>query len=219
MTTDLEILDNVEICIINNIDDTKTYYKTTIIDKYDNNIFYTGYINNLNGTMLSSNNNSISYKLYSKTNKGIFCWEILYLGNKKLDTIYTSEFQVISNPSKVQKREFYRHPLYLPIRFYINDANYLNKTNEDSLTGTMINISGGGCAFVSQYKMELNSLINIDFKYKNSVYNLVGRTLNINKLPGPTVYEYRMQWENNNIKIIDDIIKLLFTIQRDNTSS
>ncbi|SHK18492.1 PilZ domain-containing protein [Hathewaya proteolytica DSM 3090] len=214
MIEDLNILDNVDICVLDNINDKRTYYKTNIIEKNSDNIFYTGYIAGFNSSMISDKSN-LEYMLMCKTPKGIFSWKSIFLGNKKIDNILGCEFKAIAPPVKTQKREFFRQPVCLPLCFSIVKFN--NKPVNDITLhdGTMFNISGGGCAFTSKHKVNPNYTINISFKYKNSIYCLDGRVLSSVKTPVTNLFEYRLQWENNNPKITEDIISLLCIMQRE----
>jgi c-di-GMP-binding flagellar brake protein YcgR len=84
----------------------------------------------------------------------------------------------------------------------------------------VVDISGGGLRFVSNYAYEPGMLVhccyslNIEGKYKE--YNLVGKVLYVDETNKPGLYEHRVQYIDINTEDREEIIRFIFDEERKN---
>lgn len=215
MISSLNVLDTVEICVTS-VDLRKSYYRTKIQDIGLNNTIYTMVPTSESGRPVLFFKDQ-TYELYAKNKNGIVAWKINYLGTEDVDNFPACKFQAIKGPEVTQRREYYRQPVSVPLEFFITqsgediDPNLL-------YTGQIVDLSGGGCAFMSDANISLQSKILAKFDYRGTHFEFVGVILgriDFKESRSDWDYKYRVSWINAKERVIDLLIKLVFDHQRE----
>jgi c-di-GMP-binding flagellar brake protein YcgR len=79
----------------------------------------------------------------------------------------------------------------------------------------VVDISGGGLRFVSDYRYEKDSMIlckyNLIVNGTNKEYNLAAKVLNVNEIDNrPGIFEHRVQYVNMDVDEREEIIKYIY---------
>lgn len=88
----------------------------------------------------------------------------------------------------------------------------------EKFDGRMVDISGGGCAFVSNALISLQSKVLMSFTFRSKKFEFEGLILDRYKFTNNRTswdYRYRVQWVNARSRVIDDLISLVFAEQRE----
>lgn len=215
MISNLNILDTVEICITDK-ELRKHYYKTKIQDIGLNNTFFTMIPSSETGRPVVFFKDQ-PYELYAKGTEGITLWVINYLGIEKLDNLPACKFQAIAGPQITQRREFFRQTVSINLNFYIK------ATDEDIDTsverhGRIVDLSGGGCAFMCSDQITLHSRLLVRFSFRGTDFEFESEVLDridFTKTRADWDYKYRVKWVNTHDKVVDNLIRLVFAQQRE----
>ncbi|MCL2719161.1 MAG: flagellar brake protein [Lachnospiraceae bacterium] len=170
------------------------------------------------------------YDLCLYTDNGLYQCFGRVIDRYKSRTIYLVLVELTSNLRKFQRREFYRFSCALEMNSRKLEADEVRSIESESFDlspnlplqrSIVVDISGGGLRFVSNYAYELGTLIHccysltIDGKYKE--YNLVGKVLNIQENPSrPGLFEHRVQYVDINTEEREEIIRFIFEEERKN---
>ncbi len=141
---------------------------------------------------------------------------------------YILLMELTSNLRKHQRREYYRLSCALDM-----DSRPLGKeeiaaveNRSDYLApglplkhSVIVDISGGGVRFVSDYAYEPDSLVyckyNLSIDGENKEYTLVAKVLRVKELDGkPGMYEHRAQYINIDTVEREEIIRFIFEEER-----
>ncbi|MFV0516123.1 MAG: flagellar brake protein [Aminipila sp.] len=215
MISNLNILDSVEICITDKMLH-KHYYRTKVQDIGLNNVFYTMIPSSETGRPVMFFKEQV-YELYSKGKSGILYWQIKYLGIEKIDNISSCKFQAIEGPTVTQRREFFRQSVSVNLDYYIADEEG-SFFESEKLTGRIIDLSGGGCAFMSSAQITLRSKMLTNFCFRGIVFEMYAEVLDridYSNTRADWDYKYRIRWINTPDKVIDHLIKLVFEQQKE----
>lgn len=227
MISDLNILDTVEICITDK-DLRKHYYKTKIQDISLNNTFFTMIPTSTTGRPVMFFKNQ-PYELFAKSKDGILLWTINFLGMEKIDNIPACKFQAQSKPQFTQRREFFRQPVSIDSIFYIPDNNTKENSEDNNIKnvkddstikhyGRIIDLSGGGCAFMCNDQLILRSKIFTTFSFRGKDFEFnceILDRIDYTNTRSDWSYKYRIKWIDPKEKVIDNLIKLVFDQQRE----
>lgn len=215
MISNLNILDTVEICITDKQNE-KHYYKTKIQDIGLDNTFFTMIPSSEVGRPVIFFKEQ-SYELYAKSDEGILVWKIKYLGIEKVENIQACKFQAISLPELTQRREFFRQPVSVDLKLFITKSESdIDPTLQ--YEGRIIDLSGGGCAFMCNAQILLHSEVLIRFVFREKEFEFSGEILDridFKETKANWDYKYRVKWVNAQDRIIDNLIKLVFEQQRE----
>lgn len=218
----LNISDTVEICITDKLLN-KHFYKTKIVDLFDDeNDDYLA-------TMVPTSDSGVPiiffkdtpYKLYAKFDAGIIVWQIDYLSTRRNGGLLQCVFRVSSLPEITQRREYFRQPVAVPLKFYKFQGESPSSEFDDTaeFDGNIIDISGGGCAFYANEFLNVGSVIETSFTFKETPFTFFAHVLDrVNFLKTHSKYEfsYRVSWVNPSTRDIDILVRLVFEQQRDN---
>lgn len=170
------------------------------------------------------------YELSFLAKKGIFQCKARVVDRYKVDGIYILLFELISNLRKNQRREFYRFSCIINMC-----SRELTETETESLRnnkleleeglavnrGVIVDISGGGLRFVSEYKYEPGTIIyvtyNLQFGGREKSYEFTAKVLKSKQLENrKEQYEHRIQYLNIADKQREEIIRFIFEEERRN---
>nr|WP_315024693.1 PilZ domain-containing protein [uncultured Aminipila sp.] len=215
MISNLNISDTVEICITDK-ELQKHYYRTKIQDIGLDNIFFTMIPSSETGRPVIFFKDQ-TYELYAKGKEGIILWIINYLGIEKMDNLSACKFQAITGPEVTQRREFFRQSVSVNLNFYITLSDSGTDTSIERY-GRIVDLSGGGCAFICNDQMMLHSKLLIRFSFRGTDFEFHSEILDridFTKTRADWNYKYRVKWIDTNGKTVDNLIKLVFAQQRE----
>ncbi|MDD3172576.1 MAG: PilZ domain-containing protein [Herbinix sp.] len=184
-----------------------------------------------------------NYKLCFYTSKGLYRCNCVVLNNYKENNTVIAAVRITSNLEKYQRRQYYRLECILDIDYHVitKEEEKLNRklkaedfqNNEERnecrkrlaqlenewLSGTIIDISGGGARFNSevQHNKEDKIQIKLDLSVGNGKCQMIigtevvssGRV--INKI---SVYEHRVEFKEISKKDREELIKYIFEQER-----
>ncbi len=215
MISNLNILDSVEICITDK-ELQKHYYKTKIQDIGFDNIFFTMIPSASTGRPVIFFKEQ-TYELYAKADDGILVWTIKYLGIENIENLKACKFQAIFGPEVTQRREFFRQPVSINLNYHVVESDSdINATLEQE--GRIIDLSGGGCAFMTDQQISLHSKLLIEFVFREGNFEFMGEVLDridYKYTRANWNYKYRIKWINTRDRVIDNLVKLVFEQQRE----
>ena len=153
----------------------------------------------------------------------------------KSNNVYIIVLELTSNIRKIQRREFYRFSCALDMgsrELEQEEVEAVEKrdksTDAVSLNGTIplrraiiVDISGGGIRFISNYKYDKDQLIyckyNLNFDTGKKEYCLVGKVLAVKEVEHkPGTFEHRVQYMDINMEEREEIIRYIFQEERKN---
>ena len=218
----LNISDTVEICITDKLLN-KHFYKTKILDLFDDDD------DDFLVTMVPTSESGVPiiffkgtpYKLYAKFNEGIIVWQIEYIEAQRNEGMLECVFKVSSTPEITQRREYFRQPVAIPYTF----VKFTNPEDEmpmpeshDEFNGQIMDISGGGCAFYANEFLNIGSIIDGSFIFKDAPFHFFAHVLDRTafiKSRSKYEFKYRVTWVNPPSRDIDLLVRLVFEQQRD----
>lgn len=215
MIATLNIFDSVEICVTDKYLQ-KNYYRTKIQDLGLNNIFYTMIPSSTSGRPVMFFKDQV-YELYAKSAEGIILWEINYLGIEKIDGMSACKFKAIKGPIITQRREFFRQPVSVDVEFQITKSSTPFELT-DLYSGRIIDLSGGGCAFMCSHQISLHSTIVMNFSFRKTLFQFTGEVLDRSDFTNTRAdwnYKYRVRWIETSEKAVDVLVKLVFEHQKE----
>lgn len=181
---------------------------------------------------------NLRYEFMFYTDFGLYRCEGKVAERFKSNNTYIISIVITSQPSKYQRREYYRYPCLMNLNYYkltqeltadldpkedeiqqveerIKEANMAEKT------GFVMDISGGGIRFITKEKFvreeRLLMYINLQSKSIHQEYCLIGSVVNVVRLDTPEEkYQIRVQFEIKDVKIREEIIRFIFEEERKN---
>ena len=168
------------------------------------------------------------YDMCLYTDNGLYQCFGRVVDRYKDNTVYIVLIELTSNLRKFQRREYYRFSCALEMHSRALDEDEVKSVENEiiDLSPTLpltrsivVDISGGGLRFVSNYAYEPETMIHccysltIDGKYKE--YNLVGKVLNVQEnLNKKGLFEHRVQYIDINTEEREEIIRFIFEEER-----
>jgi c-di-GMP-binding flagellar brake protein YcgR len=168
------------------------------------------------------------FDLYFYSNVGLYQCFADVIDRYKDGTQYVLLMERTSNLRKFQRREYYRLGCALEM-----NARPLEKEEIDSIeqhremlvpglplkSSVVVDISGGGIRFISNYNYEVNSLIyckyNLVIDGAAKEYTLVSKVIDVHEMENrPGVYEHRAQYVNIDSLDREEIIRFIFEEER-----
>lgn len=217
----LNISDTVEICVTDKLLN-KHFFKTKILDMGDNDTFSTMVPSSETGRPVLFFKD-VPYELFAKFEEGIIVWNINYIGSDHSEGILACNFQAVSGPEITQRREYFRQPVSVDCNFLKQKS--LDKNGEEDFTdiseefqGHINDLSGGGCAFLSNEFLQVGSKIDMYFNFRDHPLqfsaNILDRTEFI-KSRSKYEFKYRVSWDDPKARAVDTLVQLVFEQQRD----
>ncbi|MCX8130304.1 MAG: flagellar brake protein [Clostridia bacterium] len=140
------------------------------------------------------------------------------LGRKTIDNIAVLEVEILSEIEKIQRRQFFRFECSIPIKYRqaVSFISEHNKGIQYKKTYTR-DISGGGLCFVTEEKLEMNKILEIELTLaEDDVRNFFGTIVRVIKLEDTDrhCYEIGILFRKIDNKDREAIIKFIFVEQR-----
>lgn len=151
----------------------------------------------------------------------------------KTNNIYMLKIELKTQLSKFQRREYYRFPCIMDMKYYhlaqdysgIDDTEQILEMIQDEepelpeKIATILDISGGGARFVSEEKFESNQYVLMELQLvtenMNKEYCIKGRVVSWKKLEAAEPrYETRIEFVMKDNKVREDIIRYIFEEER-----
>lgn len=151
----------------------------------------------------------------------------------KTNNIYMLKIELKTQLSKFQRREYYRFPCVMDMKYYhlakdysgIDDTEQILEMIQDEApelpekVATILDISGGGARFVSEEKFESNQFVLMELQLvsesMNKEYCIKGRVVSWKKLEAAEPrYETRIEFVMKDNRVREDIIRYIFEEER-----
>ena len=148
----------------------------------------------------------------------------------KSNNVYILMLEMITNLRKYQRREYYRFSCALDMntrQLAEEEIEATEKHQKYLVPGLplkrsiIVDISGGGIRFISDYPYEKDSLIYCNYqllcKDVQKNYEIVSKVLDVRPIPNrPGEYEHRAQYVNLDNAQREEIIQFIFESERRN---
>ncbi len=183
------------------------------------------------------------YSLCFYTKKGLYQCKSVITDRGRIDNVYVLTVQITSQLEKYQRRQFYRLEYLLEIKYrilsdmeisimnklrnnnYENEAeqqsfiNSMDALQKDRLSGTILDISGGGARFVSEQNHERGNILEMFMEFDNSLgskdFIIQALILSSNRMVNRQgFYEHRVQFRDISKEEREAIIKFIFEEER-----
>lgn len=166
--------------------------------------------------------------LYTREH-GMFQGLVRVVDRYKSNNRYLLHVELISNLRKSQRREYYRlncaWEMYSRLLTEEESAAaqkkepYVFQMTLPLQKAIIVDISGGGLRFVSDFTYEPGNLIYCNFAIERSAgckqYEVIGRILRVSEMENkPGSYEHRVQYYGMDAKVREDIIQCIFEQER-----
>ncbi|MBO4375832.1 MAG: flagellar brake protein [Lachnospiraceae bacterium] len=167
--------------------------------------------------------------------KLLYQFDARIIDRYKSNNVYIIVLELTSNVRKVQRREFYRFSCALDMSSRsLEQEEVAAVENRDKTTDAVpvddsiplrrsiiVDISGGGVRFISNYKYEKDQLIyckyNLTIDNMKKEYCLVGKVLAVKEVEHkPGTFEHRVQYMDINMEEREEIIRYIFQEERKN---
>ena len=150
----------------------------------------------------------------------------------KSNNIYMLKVELKTQLAKFQRREYYRFPCVMDMKYYRIAENESKERDTEKLLehiqgvpdeqekrATILDISGGGARFVSEEKFEANQFVLMELELisdnMDKQYHIKGRIVGWKKLEyREPRYETRIEFIMEDNKVREDIIRYIFEEER-----
>jgi c-di-GMP-binding flagellar brake protein YcgR len=165
---------------------------------------------------------------------GLLRCEVEVTGRYKKGSLFLVELTQQSLYKKVQRREFFRLACNLPIEYRIvSDVEMKlieegTSYDEESMKpewkkGVILDLSGGGIRFVSSYREEKDSFLQVRFEMpvedEDEIFCLYATLLRCEQnRNNTTLYDQRVMFWRLDYTLREKVIRSIFEIQRKNRS-
>lgn len=171
------------------------------------------------------------YELFFYTDSGLYECIGRIIDRYKSNNVYILLVELETNLRKYQRREYYRYSCALDMdarNLFEEEVEKAERDKEYKLVpglplkrSIIVDISGGGLRFVSDYKYEKDSYIYCKYhlfvKGSPKDYEIVGKILDVKELESrPGEYEHRVQYMNLDVDAREEIIQFIFEEERKN---
>ena len=146
---------------------------------------------------------------------------------------YLLIMDLISNLRREQRRQYYRFSCALEMQSRVLESEEIQAVEESGLTeeqmmpnlplkrSIIVDISGGGLRFISNYWYEEGSILlgryQLEKNDARKEYEVLGKVLAVNRMENrPGFYEHRVQYVNIDNEVREEIIKFIFEEERKN---
>lgn len=170
------------------------------------------------------------YEMFFYADNSLYECVARIIDRYKSNNVYILVMELTTNLRKYQRREFYRFSCALDMdtRVLADEEIEAAEQHQKYLVpglplkrSIVVDISGGGLRFVSEFEYEKGSLVychyNLWQKNGNKSYEIVGRVLDVKpveKRPGS--FEHRVQYLNIDKETREEIIQYIFEEERKN---
>lgn len=165
------------------------------------------------------------------TAKGLYQCRVIIIDRFKINNIYMMDIELLTEPVKYQRRQYYRLELNIPVRYMqITETESNMMANEEELperlenlseyhTGDTIDISGGGLRFTGDTLVEKGNRIAVvfDIDYEGNIerYLLAADVIMSFAIPQHHgMYEHRVEFKDISKENREMLIKYIFQEER-----
>lgn len=168
------------------------------------------------------------YELFFYTENGLYECVARIIDRYKSNNVYLLAVELETNLRKYQRREFYRYSCVLEMdtRHLAEQEIQAAEKHKSYLVpglplkqSVIVDISGGGLRFVSNYKYEKDSLIYCKYELfihgGQKTYEIICKILDVRELDNrPGEYEHRVRYQNLDNQDREEIIQFIFEEER-----
>lgn len=165
------------------------------------------------------------------TAKGLYQCRIIIVDRFKINNIYMMDIELLTEPVKYQRRQYYRLEINIPVRYMEiteSESNAMMKDGElperlenlsEYFTGDTIDISGGGLRFTGDGLVDKGKLLSVvfDVDYDGEITRYVLAADVIMSFGVPQhhgKYEHRVEFKNISKEYRENLIKYIFQEER-----
>ena len=206
------------------LSDTKVY-KSQILDKIDEQHFQISMPIEGYKVLLLPVGGRYEATIYSGQN--IYVCQVRITDRYKVRNQYVMNIVFTSSPKKFQRRAYFRLEYTRDFEFHMSEEEELKDENENPEKthtlfdkGILLDLSGGGCKFVSREKIEPGELLilRIPLEMKETkILTVTGKTLSSKKVENRGIsYEQRVEFIEIDKVQREEIIKFIFQQERKN---
>lgn len=217
-------LDLVSMTTSAQLSDTKIY-KSQILDKIDEQHFQISMP--IEGYKVLLLPVGARYEATIYSNQNIYVCQVKITDRYKVRNQYVMDIAFIGSPKKFQRRAYFRLEYTRDFEFQHpeeeGDAAEAEKQEETQVLfdrGILLDLSGGGCRFVSREKIEPGErlILKIPLELKEvKILTLTGKTLSSKKVENHgRSYEQRVEFTDIENAQREEIIKFIFQQERKN---
>ena len=206
-------------------------YKSSICDYLEDNLLEVSMPTAEGGMVLFQVGAECQMVIYSK--RGMYqCIAVVQKRYKK-DNLYLLSVEIMSEPKRFQRREFFRVNLLTEVQYYIvpKEVAALPTTEElfleiekpeyiDQMKRGMVkDISGGGMLFSSDEQLQMGNYILLNFRLSSEnmdeSFYLVSQCVSSYKtLKVENLYDHRMKFIFKNLRDREKIVRFVFEEER-----
>ena len=220
-------LDLVSMTMSKQVSDTKVY-KSQILDKMDAQHFQVSMPIEGYKVLLLPVGGRYEATIYS--GKNIYVCQIKIADRYKVRNQYVMNIELISSPKKFQRRAYFRLEYTRDFEFHLPEENEEAVSEEDKDNprethvlfdkGILLDLSGGGCRFVSREKIEVGErlVLRIPLELEETkILTVTGKTLSSKRLENHgRSYEQRVEFIDIENAQREEIIQFIFLQERKN---
>lgn len=168
------------------------------------------------------------YNVFFYTSGGLYQCAARVADRYRNNNVFSVLLELTSNLRKYQRREYYRFSCALEMNSRTLEETEIQavESNDKLLVpelplqrSIIVDISGGGLRFVSDYAYEVDSMILCKYDLwisgESKNFNLIGKVLAVKEVENrPGVYEHRVQYVNMDKDNREEIVKYIFDAER-----
>lgn len=169
------------------------------------------------------------YSLCFYSTRGLFQCFAKIVDRYRSDNMYILVMDLLSQISKLQRREYYRFSCALELKSrmctkeeleaFEKNRKYLFYAGDDLQRSVVVDISGGGLRFVANFRYEEGSTIYCSYRLPGNVsdkeYEMICNVLKVQELENrPGLFEHRIQYVYIDETSREDIIHFIFEEER-----
>ena len=168
------------------------------------------------------------YNVFFYTQGGLYQCSARVADRYRNNNVFSVLLDLTSNLRKYQRREFYRFSCALEMNSRTLEEREIQaiESNASLLVpelplqrSVIVDISGGGLRFVSDYSYEIGSMILCKYDLwisgESKNFSLIGKVLDVKEVENrPGAYEHRVQYVNMDKGNREEIVKYIFDAER-----
>lgn len=183
------------------------------------------------------------YQLCFFTKKGMYQCKAEIINRYREGQLGILVIKLVTDPVKLQRRQYFRLSCVMDIAIHtiskeeeavdarLREKNYANASEmqayieqyhtlhqENWLTVTLVDISGGGARFFSQQELDIQSMVSMRFPVilteKGNMLELSGRLIACQPVPERKRFEYRAEFWQVSVKERETLVKYIFEEER-----
>ena len=220
-------LDLISMKMSAQLSDTKVY-KSQILDKIDEQHFQVSMPIDGYKVLLLPVGGRYEATIYS--GKNIYVCQVRVTDRYKVRNQYVMNIETISSLKKFQRRAYFRLEYTRDFEFHLpeeeveavqeDEAENLEETHVFFDKGILLDLSGGGCRFVSREKIEPGErlILRIPLEGKEKkILTVTGQTLSSKRVESRSIsYEQRVEFVDIEEARREEIIQFIFQQERKN---